>query len=91
MINPAPQQASVVAAAVPETLDANLPPPEVGVYGKDGSRFVLIEGQALSQSKIGGHAGAMFLYGFRGLHWDAYLNGPHSDHIFRDRQPIFYL
>jgi hypothetical protein len=91
MINPAPQQANIVAAPVPVTLDANLPPPEVGVYWKDESRFVLIEGQALSQSKIGGRAGAMFTYGFRGLHWDAYLNGPHSAHLVKDRRPIFYV
>lgn len=91
MINPGPQQVTVVAATAPATLDANLPPPEVGIYWKDDSRFVLIEGQALSQSKIGGRAGAMFTYGFRGLHWDSYLNGPHSAHVVKDRRPIFYL
>jgi hypothetical protein len=25
------------------------------------------------------------------LHWDAYLNGPHSAHLVKDRRPIFYL
>jgi hypothetical protein len=91
MINPGPQQVTVVAATTPATLDANLPPPEVGIYWKDDSGFVLIEGQALSQSKIGGRAGAMFTYGFRGLHWDSYLNGPHSAHVVKDRRPIFYF
>ena len=37
MINPAPAPAPVVAAATPMTLDPNLPPPEVGVYWKDGA------------------------------------------------------
>lgn len=90
MINPTPQ-ATVIAQAAPITLDPTLPPPEVGVYWKDDSRFVLIEGQILSNTKIGGNAGSMFSYGFRGLHWDATLSGPSSAHIIRDRRPTFYL
>jgi hypothetical protein len=91
MINPTPPQTAVVASAAPMTLDPNLPPPEVGVYWKDGGKFVLIEGQALSQTKIGGKAGSMFTYGIRGLHWDGYLNGPKSPHVVKDRRPEFYL
>ena len=91
MINPGPPQPAVITSAAPMTLDPNLPPPEVGVYWKDESRFVLIEGQALSQAKIGGKAGAMFSYGIRGLHWDAYLNGPTSAHRIKDRRPVFYI
>ena len=34
------------AATVPD-----LPPPEVGVYWKDGATFIPIEGQALSQAR----------------------------------------
>jgi hypothetical protein len=90
MINPAPQ-ATVIAQAAPMTLDPNLPPPEVGVYWRDESRFVMIEGQILSNTKIGGRAGSMFSYGFRGLHWDATLSGPTSSHIIRDRRPVFFL
>ncbi|HEY2469935.1 MAG TPA: hypothetical protein VGI45_19110 [Terracidiphilus sp.] len=90
MINPSPQ-ATVVAPAAPMTLDPNLPPPEVGVYWRDESRFVLIEGQVLSNTKIGGKAGSMFSYGLRGLHWDATLSGPTSSHIVRDHRPVFYL
>lgn len=91
MINPAPPQPTVITNGGAMTLDPSLPPPEVGVYWKDGTRFVRFEGQALSQTKIGGRAGAMFTYGFRGLHWDAYVNGPASSHILKERRPVFYL
>ena len=91
MINPAPPQPTVITQAAPMTLDANLPPPEVGVYWKDESRFVLIEGQMLANAKVGGKAGSMFSYGFRGMHWDATLKGPNSSHIVRDRRPVFYF
>lgn len=90
MINPAVQP-TFVAQAAPITLDPNLPPPEVGVYWKDQSRFVLIEGQMLSNAKVGGKAGSMFSYGLRGMHWDATLKGPSSGHIVRDRRPVFYF
>ena len=90
MINPAPQTA-IVTQATPVTMDPNLPPPEVGVYWKDESRFILIDGQILSNTKIGGRAGSMFSYGFRGLHWDATLNGANSNHIIRDHRPVFYI
>jgi len=90
MINPA-AQATVVTQAVPMTLDPNLPPPEVGVYWRDESRFVLIEGQMLSNAKVGGKAGSMFSYGLRGMHWDATLKGPTSSHIIRDHRPVFYF
>ncbi len=90
MINPTPS-ATLIAQGAPMTLDPNLPPPEVGVYWRDESRFVLIDGQVLSNTKIGGKAGSMFTYGIRGLHWDATLSGPTSGHIIRDRRPVFYL
>ena len=67
MINPAPS-VSVVAATAPISVDSNLPPPEVGVYWKDGATFVLIQGQAISQAKVGGRAGSFFTYGMRGQH-----------------------
>jgi hypothetical protein len=91
MINPIPPQAPVGMAATAVSNDPNLPPPEVGVYWKDGNAFVLIEGQAISQAKVGGKAGSMFTYGMRNEHWDAYLNGPQSKNIIHDRQPVFYL
>jgi hypothetical protein len=91
MINPAPPTAPVVVAATPITNDPNLPPPEVGVYWKNANAFVLIEGQAISQAKVGGKAGSMFTYGLRNEHWDAYLNGPESKNVIQDHQPIFYL
>jgi hypothetical protein len=90
MINPAPP-VSMVPVGAPVSLDPNLPPPEVGVYWKDGATFVLIQGQAISQAKAGGRAGSFFTYGMRGQHWDAYLNGPTSNNHVKERQPVFYF
>src|SRR5271155_6106848 len=91
MINPTPPAAPVVVAATPISNDPSLPPPEVGVYWKNGNAFVLIEGQAISQAKVGGKAGSMFTYGMRNEHWDAYLNGPQSKNVIQERQPLFYI
>jgi hypothetical protein len=91
MINPAPPAASVLVAATPITNDPNLPPPEVGVYWKNGNAFARVEGQAISQAKVGGKAGSMFTYGLRNEHWDAYLNGPQSKNVIQDRLPEFYI
>ena len=91
MINPTPPAGPVVVAAAPISNDPNLPPPEVGVYWKNGNAFTRVEGQAISQTKAGGKAGSMFTYGMRNEHWDAYLNGPQSKNVVSDRQPVFYL
>jgi hypothetical protein len=91
MINPAPPAAPMVVAATPITNDPNLPPPEVGVYWKNANAFQRIEGQAISQTKVGGKAGSMFTYGMRNEHWDAFLNGPQSKNIIQDRSPVFYI
>jgi hypothetical protein len=91
MLNPAPPPGPVVVAASPITQDPNLPPPEVGVYWKDGPTFVFIQGLAISQAKVGGRAGSMFTYGIRSEHWDATLNGATSKNLVKDRRPVFYL
>jgi hypothetical protein len=91
MINPAPPPPTVVAATAPMTMDPNLPPPEVGVYWKDGSNFVFIDGFTLTQAKVGGRAGSIFTSGIRGEHWDATVAGPTSNNIVKDRRPQFYL
>jgi hypothetical protein len=91
MINPAPAAAQVVVAATPITNDPNLPPPEVGVYWKNSNAFTRIEGQVISQAKVGGKAGSMFTYGLRNEHWDAYLNDPQSKNVINERQPVFYI
>ena len=91
MLNPAPPPGPVVVAAAPISQDPNLPPPEVGVYWKDGPTFVFIQGLALSQAKVGGRAGSMFTYGIRSEHWDATLNGATSKNVVKDRRPVFYL
>jgi hypothetical protein len=91
MINPAPPAGPIVVAAAPMSNDPNLPPPEVGVYWKNGSAFTRIEGQAISQTKVGGKAGSMFTYGMRNEHWDAFLDGPESKNDVRDSMPVFYI
>jgi hypothetical protein len=89
MINPAPPP--VIAAASAISLDPNLPPPEVGVYWKNGAAFILIQGQAIAQAKAGGRAASYFTYGIRGQHWDATLNGATSNNVVKDRRPLFYF
>ena len=92
MISPAPPPAAIVAAGpAPITLDPNLPPPEVGVYWRDQGKFILLQGQAIANTKAGGKAGSMFTYGLRNEHWDATINGHTSKNVVRDRQPSFYL
>jgi hypothetical protein len=91
MINPTPPPAPVIAAVQPMTMDPNLPPPEVGVYWKDGSNFVLLQGRALDQTKAGGRAGSYFTDGMRNQHWDAVVEGPHSTNVVKDRRPTFYF
>ena len=91
MIDPNPPASNIVALASPTTLGPNLPPPEVGVYWKDGANFVLIPGQAISQSKVGGRGANVFTYGIKQMHWDAFLNGTTSNNRVKDLRPAFYL
>jgi hypothetical protein len=91
MINPAPPPPQVVAAVSPMTIDPNFPPPEVGVYWKNGAAFILIQGRAIDQAKVGGKAGSYFTDGMRNQHWDAYLEGPISANIVKERHPAFYF
>jgi hypothetical protein len=91
MINPASPPPPVVTTAAPMTLDPNFPPPEVGVYWKDGPTFVFIEGAAIARTKAGGRAASFATDGIRGQHWDAVLEGPTSKNHVKDRRPIFYI
>ena len=92
MINPTAAPATIVTASTtPMTIDPNLPPPEVGVYWKDRANFVLIQGQALTNTKAGGKAGSLFTNGMRNQHWDATIEGPTSKNVVRERHPSFYL
>jgi hypothetical protein len=91
MINPAPPPAAIVAGASPVTVDSSLPPPEVGVYWRDGVKFVMVQGQTVANAKAGGKAGSMFTYGLRNQHWDATIEAPTSKNVVRDPRPIFYL
>ena len=92
MINPAPPPppTNVTTGGAPAN-NPNLPPPEVGVYWKDGPNFVLVQGQALTQTKAGGKAGSLFTNGLRNQHWDAYVEGPKSKNVVKERRPAFYL
>ncbi len=91
MINPVPPPATVVAGASPISVDPNLPPPEVGVYWRDERKFILIQGQAVTNTKTGGKAGSFLTDGLRNQHWDATIEGNTSKNVVRDRQPTFYL
>jgi hypothetical protein len=91
MINPAPPPVAVVSGSTAVTMDPNLPPPEVGVYWKDRANFVLIQGQAVTNAKVGGKAGSFFTDGMRNQHWDATIEGPASKNLVRERMPTFYL
>ncbi len=91
MINPTPAPAAVVSGATPMTMDPNLPPPEVGIYWKDGGKFILVEGRAVTNTKAGGKAGSFFTNGLRNQHWDATIEGPTSRNLVRDHHPTFYL
>ena len=93
MINPASSPAITAAdSGTPSAApDPNLPPQEVGVYWKDGSTFMRVEGEILSQAKVGGRAGSTFTYGLRAQHWDAYVNGPTSKNRIKETRPLFYF
>jgi len=91
MVNPTPPPAPVVVAATAISNDPNLPPPEVGVYWKDGQNFVLIQGMTLTQAKVGGRAGSFFTNGMRSEHWDATVAGPTSKNRVKDLRPVFYF
>ena len=91
MINP--QVPAVAAAPQPAVAadDPNLPPKEVGVYWKDGTQFVYIEGQTVSNAKIGGRAAHYFSYGIASKKWNAEIPGAESSNKVKDRQPLFYF
>jgi hypothetical protein len=90
MINPAaaPPAATATSGITPID-DLDLPP--AGVCWKDGSKFVQVEGQILSQAKVGGRAGSTFTYGLRAQHWDAYVDGSTSRNRIKEARPLFYF
>lgn len=92
MINPHP---TVAAAPSPNSAatvrDSHLPPEEVGVYWFDGSRFVYLEGQTVSNAKVGGRAAHYFSYGIASKKWNAQIPGGESKNRVKDNEPIFYF
>lgn len=91
MINPSPASDAIITGTAPVANDPNLPPPEVGVYWKDGTRFTLLQGQTVTNTKAGGKAGSLFTNGMRNQHWDATIEGPVSKNVVKDRRPLFYI
>lgn len=93
MINPHP----TISAAPPATSgttparDPHLPPEEVGVYWYDGSRFLFLEGQTVSNAKVGGRAAHYFSYGIASKKWNAQIPGAESKNRVKDAEPIFYF
>lgn len=97
MINPkAAAPPAVTAVSAPAAVaapvdDPNLPPKEVGVFWKDGGKFIFIEGQNVSQAKIGGRAAHYFSYGIASKHWNGVVSGPTSRNKVKENRPVFYL
>ncbi len=79
----------VVVIAPPD--DPNLPPKEVGIYWKDGPKWVEVYGQNVSQAKIGGRWAHAFSYGIASKHWNAEVKGAHSKNVVKDANPVFFL
>ncbi|HXZ26998.1 MAG TPA: hypothetical protein VEG08_03255 [Terriglobales bacterium] len=93
MINPKETPAPAAAAAAPAAPadDPNLPPREIGMYWKDGTNWVTLYGQNVSQAKIGGRWAHAFSYGIASKHWNAEVQGEHSRNVVKDRNPVFYV
>lgn len=96
MINPKAGMAApaAMAAAAPGggvAEDPNLPPREVGVFWKDGANWVLIDGQAVSQAKLGGRWGSFATMGIKAKHWNGFVNGKSSRNVVRENRPVFFV
>ena len=89
---PAAAAAGAAAAAVGAPADdPNLPPKEVGVFWKDGDKWVMVDGQAVSQAKVGGRWGSFATMGIKAKHWNGFVNGKTSRNIVRENRPVFYF
>ncbi len=93
MINPHPTPAAAPTGApgAVAARDPHLPPEEVGMYWYDGTRFVFLEGQTVSNAKIGGRAAHYFSYGIASKKWNAQIPGAESKNKVKDMEPIFYF
>ena len=89
MVAPAAMVAVAPGGGVAE--DPNLPPREVGVFWKDGANWVMIDGQAVSQAKLGGRWGSFATMGIKAKHWNGFVNGKSSRNIVRENRPVFYV
>lgn len=92
MINPKAGmvvQAAAVSAAPVE--DPNLPPKEVGVWWKDGANWQMIDGQNVSQAKMGGRWGSFATMGVKAKHWNGFVNGKSSRNTVRENRPVFFF
>jgi len=91
MINPHTALSAPAPAGTAPVRDPHLPPEEVGVYWHDGTRFVFVEGQTVSNAKVGGRAAHYFSYGIASKKWNAQVPGAESKNRVKDNQPIFYF
>jgi hypothetical protein len=71
--------------------DPNLPPKEVGVWWKDGANWQLIDGQNVSQAKMGGRWGSFATMGIKAKHWNGFVNGKSSRNVVRENRPVFFF
>jgi hypothetical protein len=95
MINPkagmAPPPAAAPAMPAAPAEDPNLPPKEVGVWWKDGANWQLIDGQNVSQAKMGGRWGSFATMGIKAKHWNGFVNGKSSRNVVRENRPVFFF
>lgn len=89
MVNPKAAAASVAQPGAPME-DPNLPPKDIGVYWRDGGKFVLIEGQNVSQAKMGGKFSSGLTMGIKAKRWKAFVEGKNSQNRIAGDQ-VFYI
>jgi hypothetical protein len=70
--------------------DPNLPPKEIGVYWRDGVKFILLEGQNVSQAKMGGKFASHMTMGIKAKRWKAFVEGKTSQNRVGGDQ-VFYI
>jgi hypothetical protein len=91
MITPHPTMAAPTGNGAAPARDPHLPPEEVGIYWHDGSGFIFIEGQTVSNAKVGGRAAHYFSYGIASKKWNAQIPGAESKNRVKDTRPVFYF
>jgi hypothetical protein len=89
MVNPAAAAPPVAQPGAPME-DPNMPPKEIGIYLRDGAKWVPIEGQNVSQAKMGGKLSSGLTMGFKAKRWKAFVEGKTSQNRVAGDQ-VFYI